>query len=206
MKTLTLLLIPALISAQTLTLTGPVSASPGSTVTLTLSLAGSAGQAVSGLQWTATPAASSTFTGTAAGAASTAASKALYCGATNATCVTIGLSSTNVVSNAIYSDGIVATFQLAIPGNAPGGSLAVPLSGLFGVSSTGLNVATLSGTPYAILVVNRCDVNSDGVVNGTDVRAVIDGITGRGACPLSACNLQAAIAVLLASMGQACTL
>lgn len=199
----------------TLTLTGPATIQPGTTATLTLTLAGSSGQNVSGLMWSLTPPASSTVSAPTNGAAATAAQKTPYCTSTNATCVSIGLSTATppVPTNQSYADGVVATIPVAIPRTTTAGSVSIPLTNLSAASTQGFNVAISSGAAYSLNVLSLCDVNGDGVVNYLDVQAILSvllGLNGQTSCPASlsadGCTLETLIAVDVAATGGACTL
>jgi hypothetical protein len=191
-----------------LTLTGP--ARQGTTVPLILTLAGSAGASMAGIQWTATPADSATITSVVDGAAATAATLTPWCGTTNFLCVLIGFTSSGTITMNTMADGPLATLQLAIPATAPAGPLAVPLTGIIGATAGGLNVPGLaSGAAFSVTVLSPCDVNGDGLVNAADVQAMITGLLG-GSCPLSSsiggCSLVNVFAVIEAVTGKACTI
>lgn len=200
------LTLHAIAAQPSLTVTGPANVQPGQTVTLNVSLAGSAGQNISGLQWTATPASGGSLASTTLGAAGTATGKGLYCSTNNQTCVEPGLSSSNVITNQPMADGVVATVSLAVAPTATG-TIQVPLTGLFGVSTTGLNVAMTGGAAYAIAVLSKCDANQDGKTDFADAVLVINALTGRGTCPLSGgCTLMTLFSVLTAASGGSCPL
>jgi hypothetical protein len=207
-----LVVLPVIVLAQTtLTLTGPANAKQGTTVTLTLNLAGSSGQNMAGLQWTATPASSATIASVTAGAAATTAALTPWCSATNLTCLLIGFSTGNVVTTNTVADGVVGTLQLAIPPLAAPGPIAVPLTSIYGVTTGGLNIPNFSsGTPYSITVLSPCDVLGNGSVNIADVQAMINGALGIGSCPLSStlggCSLANVFAVIEAFAGKTCTI
>ncbi len=199
MKTLTLLFLTTTIFAQTLTLTGPTNALPGQTVSLSVSLAGASGKSISGVQWTATPS-----SGGLTASTTQTPNKGIFCGSGSQTCEVIGVVGTTVNNSAI-SDGTVGQFQFQVPAPAVG-NISFPLTGLFAVDSTGLNVATISGAPYVLSVLSKCDVNKDGKTDSADVIAVINGALGIAACPITTCTLQTAIQVLIAATGQSCPL
>lgn len=208
---LTLFLVTGALAAQTATLilTGPATAAPGSSVTVSLGLAGSSGQNLAALQWTAIPPAGVTISSVASGAASTAATKTPYCNTGNTLCILVGLSTATppVITNAVYADGVVATLQVAIPATAAPGPMTIPLTGLLGASTAASGVTITSGTAYSLTVLNKCDVNKDGSVTYLDVQAVLNPALGNGVCPISqGCTPLTVIAVLVAALGSACLL
>jgi hypothetical protein len=215
MKTLALLLFPVFLLAQSpaLTLTGPVSATAGSSVNLSLALSNSAGQGVTALEYTVTPPSGLTLSVATPGAASTAATKTLYCAPGNATCIALGWTggTTPTVTNTAYSDGVVSTFTLTVPASTAPGTVSVPLSNLAGITTAGILVSggITSGATYTLKVFSPCDVLQSGTVTGADVQAMLNGSLGFSSCPFSgpgACSLQNVIAVLIASNGGTCTL
>lgn len=196
MKLALSLLFSACAFAQTLTLTGPASAQPGQTITLSLNLAGGAAANLTAIQWTDTSPAT-------ASASATAAGKGVYCN--GGLCVLAGLIGTTV-SNNPFTDGVVGTIQFTVPASTPFGSLAVPLTGLVAANTSGAGVTLTAGATYTVAIVpSSCDVNSDGKTDGVDVGLMINGLLGKGACPISKpCSLVNAVAVLLAASGGAC--
>lgn len=195
---ITLLLVTAAFS-QTLTLTGPVNASPGQSVSLSFNLAGASTKSISGVQWSTVPS-----SGTLGTSTTSVPGKGIFCSATSQTCMVVGVVGTTLNNSAI-SDGVVGQLQLQIPATAVG-SISVPLSSLAAVDSTGTNVAITSGTLYSLSVLSKCDVNKDGKTDAADAMSIINGALGLSTCLISSCTLQAAIQVIIAAAGQACTL
>ena len=141
------LLCTVLSSAQTaLTLASTSTVYPGSVMSFTVALSGSAGQNISGLGFTL-PANS---TGAALGTASTAAGKTLWSAtAPNLTQLLIGITNATpaVLTNTAYGDGAVLTFSYTVPATATVGSLlSLSLSAPAAASSAGLNVPVTSPT------------------------------------------------------------
>ena len=209
MKLLFLLMLPfapMLQGQTTLTVTGPTTALPGTNITLTLTLAGSATQNVTALQWAHTLPTGFTLSSSTVSSSGLAIGKGVYCNV--ATCVLLGQSATNVETNNPMTDGAVATAVIAIPASAPPGITTLPLAGVFAASTAGFNVPIAAGAGYGLTILSKCDVNGDGHTDFNDVTLMINADVGKVACPLSSgtCNLQSAVAVLLASLGGACTL
>jgi hypothetical protein len=212
MKT-TLLLLSLLsftLSAQStsLTITGPASITAGGNGTLTLTLSNSTGQNLSGVQWSSATPSGISYGVPVLGSVSNTTGKGIFCNAANSTCILIGFSNATppVISNTPFADGILATLPISIANTVAPGSLSLPLSGLFGASASGSNVAITSGATYTITVLSRCDVNGDGAVNGADIQAMIQALTGKGSCPTSSCTVQTTIQVIIAALGGACQL
>lgn len=198
------------LAQTTLTLTGPASATAGASVPLTLSIAGTSGQNVSGIQWSIVGPTGLSVTSATITASPAALGKGLYCSANNAVCLEIGDSSTSALSNNPWTaDGTIATFQVAVALNTPLGATTVPLSGLFAVSTTGSAITMTSGTAYTLTILqSHCDFNGDGKVDSTDVLAAINAVLGRASCPsiLASCSLLTIWDVLQAANGGACVL
>lgn len=204
------------VQAQTLTLTSPATTTvaPGQVVNLVLTLIGSAGANIADLEWGLNLPAGVTAGAVIGGTASTAAQKTIYCNVTNTLCVGLGLSQASppsppVLSNLTYSDGVVASVPVTIPSGAAPGPMVIGLISLAGASLTGglVTVTSGAGAGLTLTVLNKCDVNKDGVVNSVDVSAVLNPLLGVGVCPLPAgCTLQQLIAVQVAANGGGCLL
>lgn len=208
MKLLAIALLAGILAAAqpVLTITGPATVTAGTSASVVVSLSGSAGLSVTGVQWShslpngvnlGTPVVSSS---------ALALGKGVYCG--QSTCLVVGLSATNAISNTPFADGAVATIPLVFPPNASLGATSLQLSGTLAASTTGAAIPIAPGAAYSITVLpGHCDANGDGAVNGADVGLVITALIGRGSCPLSGgCSLQSLIAVLIAASGGSCTL
>lgn len=170
------LLFPAQSQAQTtITLTGPASARPGTTVTIETTLSTTAQP--SGLQWSlALP---STWTPTpAAGPAATAAQKDLYCSVdpVDLLCLLVGLNANPIGS------GVVARYTVTLPPATPRGPTPIPLAGLLAADSLGTPIPVTPGPPYSLLILARHDLNGDGVTNQQDLLLMLDQILRRSPC------------------------
>lgn len=169
MKSIVWMLFAACAFGQvTLSVTGPPTATAGSTVTLTLSAAGTAAGATNtgagGFEWTLAP--PTGYTEAAAiGAAGTAAAKSILCTANATTCLLYGIN-TNVVGN-----GVLATYTVTVPANASPGPAPFPLSINLAVSVTGSTVVASNGVPYSLTVLDPRDINQSGTVDAADVLA-----------------------------------
>lgn len=199
---LLLLLIPFLLSAQTTTITptGPATAYPGQSVTATVTMTGSTGQSIAGVQWTfGLPAGLTLGTG-AVSAANGTLGDGLQCGPTFI-CVVVG-------STITMSDGALATVPINIGASVAPGTLSIPLTGLFAATGTGLNVNGMTaGTPYTLKVLSTCDLNADGLVNIQDIQIAISAVIGTGTCPTSitgGCSLITIVDEIIAANGGAC--
>jgi len=202
----TLLALPA-ISQITLTVTGPANAVPGATVNVTVSATGTAGKNVSAVQWSHTLPTGYTLAGATVSAGGATLGKNIYCGA--ATCLDLGFTAANVISNNPITDGALGTVQITVPASAVAGSTPLPITGLFAVDVTGLNVAASSGTAYSLLVLSKCDIDQSGSTNAADVMAMLNGLIGHTTCPYAGsggCSLANVFSVLLAANGGACNL
>ncbi len=164
-----LLLTSSLWGQATLTLSGPAAARNCATITINVNLS-APGPDLAALQWSVGLPLGITPTAVA-GPASVAAGKLIYCG-TNSTCLLVGVN-TNVYPAA---GGVVASYQLVIPGQVPPGPLAIPLSGLVAASLAGDNVPLVSGPTYTVNVLARTDLNGDGKTDVQDLQILIQEI------------------------------
>ena len=158
---------------QTLTLTGPATARPGTVVAASLALT-SPPASLAALQWSVTLPAGYTATAVA-GAASVTAAKTLYCNPASTTCLTVG------INNNVYAAGVAAVYSLAIPATAAPGPVSVPLSGLVGASLAGGNAPLTAGTAYSVLILAPTDLNGDGKTDVQDLQIMIQRILEPGA-------------------------
>ena len=213
---ITALLTVGLSAQPTLTLSGPSSALPGSTIPIPLTLSGSSGLNVSALGWlisSPSPSSSISVGSVSTASASTAASKTIYCMSGNLGCVAVGFSSSlpPVSSDAVYADGAVATIPVTLSSTAAG-TFTIALSSAQAVDNNGMIVpgSVVLGSPLVINIGSKCDVNSDGVIDNKDVSAVLtSALSGGTNCPLGAgaCTLQAIVDVILATLpGGSCKL
>ena len=162
------LLVSALASAQTLTLTGPAKARPGQTISVQVVLASPPAD-LAATQWDATLPAGYTAAAVA-GAATTAAAKTLYCNADSTRCLTVGINAN------LYAAGVVATYALKIPALAAPGPVTIPFCCAIGAQLSG-NAAVLSaGVPYTFTVLRNADLNEDGAVDLLDLQMMIQEI------------------------------
>jgi hypothetical protein len=208
-KKLLLFAIASAMFAQTppsLTFTGPPNTPLGNTVTVTASVVNTGTTSLAGLQWlfTALPA------GVSFGAPTVAAANGTFtpaCGSPVLICLIV-----NETASKTLVDGALMTFPLTIASTATPGPVTINSTGtIFGVMTNGTSVNGITaGAPYVLTILSPCDVNGDGVVNLTDVQAVINGdlSPGTSPCPISAtnggCTLQTVQYVIVASLGGAC--
>lgn len=182
MKTLlAILLLYSTAFAQSIT---PAPGAPSVTAggSTTVSLAFVAGTtAVAATQWSMTPGTGVTISNWTAGAAATAAGKALTCfGTATITCIVAGLNTTAIAS------GTIASYTVTLAATLRG---AQPLSLTATLSSdpTGAAVATSGGTG-GLTAMSPFDLNLDGLVNGTDLNLAIKQADGSSDCALADFN------------------
>lgn len=192
-------------AAATLTVTGPANVTAGATATLTVTLAGSSGLNLTGVQWTHALPVGATLGTPVISPAFAVLGKGAYCGAT--VCLAVGLAGT-VITNTPLTDGAIMTVPVTFASGATLGAASMQINGTFSANSSGAAVTITPGATYSITVLpGRCDVNGDGKVDSTDVNLVVQAVTGKGSCPLSGgCTLQSLVAVILAALGGSCTL
>ena len=170
MKLLLALVFASLAFGQTLTLTGPATARPGTTIPVNLTLA-TPPASLAAAQWTVTLPTGYTATATA-GSASTAASKTLYCKPDSTLCLTVG------VNTNVYAAGVIANYQLTVPANASPGQVSIPLTGIVGAALDGSSAGLGAEVPFAFAVLAGTDLNGDGVTNVLDLQLMIQEILG----------------------------
>jgi hypothetical protein len=187
----------------TVTLTGPASSKPGMTVVLSLSLSGVTVPGPAGLQWavqfppdpwkaTVTP-----------GVAAVAGSKdILVCDSSNSQCVLVGMN-VNTLGN-----GSVAQYTLNVPATAAGGKVTIGLSGVMAAGPDGVVIPTALGPAYVLVVLDKADLNADGVVDIQDVRMMAQEVTGASTVCKDdqngdgRCDIRDVFAVLLKALGR----
>ena len=206
----------ALASAQTLTYTGPANVPLGSSATLTLSIAGSAGQNVSGLQWTTTlPAGVILAPLPIVPPALAALGYTAQCGPT-AICIMVDVPPATVppAPPAVITpltDGPVVTVSAYFPVTMGPAAVSFPITGIVaGAGTGGQDLSVTAGPVFTITTRSPCDVNNDGLVNIADVKAVLAGVDGTGVCPITVpnggCTQLQVLAVVIAAAGGACTI
>lgn len=159
----------------TVSLAGPATARQGSAVTLALASGGATANGPAALQWTVVPPSGFTIPAATIGTQGAASTKTLACGTDKTLCVLYGVNQ-NVIAN-----GQIATLSVAIPANATPGPASFGLSGLVTTDKNGFAMTTTPGPFYSIVVTARADLNSDGVVNSTDVSLMAGQVTA-GTC------------------------
>jgi hypothetical protein len=157
-------LLPIVMQAASLMITGPPVAPPNTTVTLTVSLVSGGGPAA--LQWD--------MSGLPAGAAvsSSVPGKGVTCSPTVSRCLLYAspLSAANAAAQ--IPDGAIASVTFTQP--AAGITLSVPSGSTLAASAAGLSVAlTAPPTGTAVPPQSNCDVNGDGKIDATDLGIVV---------------------------------
>lgn len=187
-----------------MTISGPPTARPGTTISLTLSGVVSA-TAPTGVQWAFAPAAGYSATATIAPGAA-AAGKTLSCSANSVICIEIGMTSVMPIPT-----GPLATYALAVPDNAQPGQVSFALAGLSAADATGSTIPATPGNTYALTILGRSDINGDGKTDGADVQAMIGQVLASQVLPSlcvndqngdGKCNVSDAVLVLLKALGQ----
>jgi hypothetical protein len=203
-----ILLIAASAFAQastTLTLTGPATVRPGSTVQLLLSANGATDTGAAGFQWTINFPSGYTATATPGAAATAAGKTILACTADNSLCLLLGMNTTAIPG------GAIANYAVKVPLSAAPSPAPFSLSGLIAVNPTGDVIPTAAGTPYAPIVLMKQDLNGDGKVDSTDLQIMIDQVIASQSNSARCvddqngdgkCDLLDVINVLLKALGQ----
>jgi hypothetical protein len=204
------LLLTAFAFSQTLTVTGPSSIAQGQTATLTVSISGSSGLNLAGIEWTLAPATGQTWGAPAISTGDAALGKGAYCNAAGL-CLAVDQSNTTppVLTNNPFTDGAVLTIPATFT-STPLGTISFPLTAMLGVSTAAAPIAIAAGTTFTLTITpSHCDYNGDGAVNDLDVQAIIAAIEGPAVCSASfaaGCSLHSLQAVVQAALGGACIL
>lgn len=148
----------------------------GQTVTFTVGTSGTASAAA--VQYDITGAPANWVQGAnTAGAAATTANKQVKCGPTTRTCVTYPADNRTLIGA-----GVLATHVYTLPTNATPGTYQVSLANIVAGNASAQPVTLTIPPVVAITVLSPYDLNSDGVVDATDVNTVVDQIIGVTAC------------------------
>lgn len=156
----------------TATVTGPATAARGSSVTLTLNIAGNTTVGPEALQWTLGLPVGYTITGVT----NVAANKGTQCNTLKTTCVCTGLVGT-AINRSVMAAGPVASITVLVPASAAAGAVSFSLSGLVAADTNAFGMWIASGTAYSLtippLTTAPTDINGDGVTNATDVQLML---------------------------------
>jgi hypothetical protein len=197
---LVLFALPAFCQGQLSLTASTGSAKPGDTITLRVSY--SAGDSA-GLQWSLSQPwlPSSIVTGTAAAAGF----KNVQCNTAGSICIVSGINVNTLPA------GEEAVYTVTIPPAASPGTYTWILSGVLGVTSSGVPLFVSAGAPVVVTVgaplLSKFDLNSDGVVNAADVAIALDQSLGKATCGTAdvnadgKCNLIDVEAVILKALG-----
>lgn len=156
-----------------LTLSGPASARPGTTITIPVTLSGGTGAAA--LQWTLTMPNSWSASQSIGPAATAAGKDRLSCHSTGI-CLLYGLNQTNI------ADGIVASYQVQIPPSATPGPVVLPLTDVLAASGSGAAVSITAGAAYSVRILARSDIDGDGSTTVSDIALMDAQARGAAAC------------------------
>jgi hypothetical protein len=212
MRTLLLILSTALVlpAQPTISVSVPASISAGAAGSITISASKTSGSGLTSVGFTITLPASVTFAGAPT---SNQSSTGIFgqCAAATTTCFVGGFDQVHgtVNLNAI-ADGALLTIPIQVAATSPGGVVTVAIANLLGASGTlvagGVADAVTAGPSASMTILSRCDTNSDGAVNVTDVEAAISAFINKTACPIAGDTCAPAVitSVISASLGGAC--
>lgn len=200
MKSLLLFLVASLGFSQTLALTGPATIPVGQTATLTLSLSAVPAN-LAGIQWTLAPIAGVSL-GTPVASPLLAGGPSLYCSTVTGTCLIIntGTGTITLGNSAIAS---ITVKPSAI------GTLALPLTGLFAVSTSATAVTLTAGSFALTVTPSPCAYLGNATVTTADALALIQALLGQTNCSATftpGCTLLNLEAVIIAANEGTCTL
>lgn len=208
-----LLLVSVTAFGQSISLTGPASAAPGSAIVISVNY--TAGNAPAGLQFTVTAPVDITAITASAGTATTAASKTLVCSAfasLTVTCIVYG------VNNVVIGSGQLAILSATLSTAPTLASETFTISGVLQASLSG-NPIFVTVTPTVVVPVTAaplspCDLNGDGINGGVDVALMVNWILRLSVptpplhCDVNldgACNLFDMVVINQAALGGVCT-
>lgn len=169
------LVLAATSQAQTISASGPVTARPGQTVTMVMTL--TTPTPIAGLQWKSQiPPAIGGPGLAAAGTVPVAAGKELHRSADGSLQLVVGFNDTT------FGSGEIAKYSVVIPANAPKGLYPVPISEPLAADAAGVPVPVTVGPVYEIRILARADIDGDGAVTMEDFRLMLDQVLGRTPC------------------------
>lgn len=172
------------ISAQsTLTLAGPPSARPGTSISVSLTHNLGPATPPVGFQWNlAAPAGWNPVTGL--GLSATAAQKTIACSPDGKICMVYGANNITTIA-----PGQLATISIAIPSSQAAGSVQLALSNIIAGGPTGNTITTAPALPISIVILAKEDLNGDGAINVADITVIINQslVTG-GTCTTADLN------------------
>ena len=189
----------------------PVSVYPGQSTLLNVNLTGSAGLDIAGIQWNNLLVPNSTVT-IAPGSASSVATKGVFCNTPQSMCLVTGLTGplgAQVVSNNVYSDGVVATINMTVPANTPAGVVPLSVTGTLAAAQQGWFVPITAAPAFSLTVLSMCDLNGDGKIDANDVILMVNQATQKAPCTNDltgdgTCDAQDVQRVVIAASGGAC--
>jgi hypothetical protein len=190
-------------AAPVVTIGGPALVQPGQLAPLTISLTGSTGAGLAAIEWTVNLPTGASITSTAVSSAWATAGFQVACG-TGGAPVCVAYSPTGAV---VPADGVLATLNVTMP--ATPGAFSASVSGLLGADLTGDSpgITLTAGAALAGTVLSKCDINSDGQVNVTDIQVELAGIIGTASCATgNSCTILNLEKVIEAVLGKGCQL
>lgn len=189
------------VNSQTVSLSGPTTARPGSTVTVQVN---NTGVNAAAFQWTISNPFTSTTDITIGQAAIDAKKDILACTIDSKTCIIVGMN-LNVIGN-----GPIANYTIQIPSNTTPGNQTLSLSSVIAASPNGVSLPLTVGSPYNIAILFKQDINGDGKVDTEDVQIMLSQVIASqqspGSCTAdmnsdSKCDLIDVMIVLLKALG-----
>lgn len=213
MRLLPLMLIASSMFGQggVLTITGaPANVKGGVPFTVNVTSSGGAGYSIAAFTLVGTNDVAAVTI--APGAVATATGKVGQCGGLGAAkdnCIVGGFGAT--LNNTAMVDGVVAVMTITLIANPVGTTLPLSLAPVSGSDANGNLVATTAGAGITIPILNKCDVNQSGAVNGTDVGLVINAFLAQAVAAGTDLDsdgkmtLADVVIVLVAALGGVCT-
>ncbi len=189
----------------------PVSVYPGQTAQLNVNLSGSTGLSIAGIQWNHSLVPNATVS-IAPGSASSLANKGVFCNTQQSMCLVTGLTGpvgSQVVSNNVYADGVIATINMTVPANTPAGIVPLSVTDTLAAAQQGWFVPIMAAPAYSLTVLSMCDLNGDGKTDADDVMLIVNQATQKSPCTNDltgdgVCDAQDVQRVVIAASGGAC--
>lgn len=170
------LVLAATSQAQTtIAASGPVTARPGQTVVMVMTL--TTPSPVAGLQWRIQIPPAIGGPGVAsAGTVPMAANKELHRSADGSLQLVVGFNDTT------FGSGEIARYSVVVPASASKGLYPVPISEPLAADAAGVPIPVTMGPVYEIRILARADIDGDGAVTMEDFRLMLDQVLGRAPC------------------------
>lgn len=185
------------VTAQTLTITGPATARPGTQITALVSLSGTT--EIAAINWTLIKPEGVVVSSAVASTAATNAGKQLQSNPANGAYFLGGL------NKKTFAPAEIMRYAFTLPKDARGPLTFSVGNGLYASSVNGEAVALTAGPTWTVTVLDPADLNGDTKIDGVDLLISVNQLLGISACSsadLNAdgkCDLKDVLLLIVAS-------